>query len=225
MIGSGWTTSGVLYASGLYLYTNGAGGVTISAEGATGSINFATNSNLKGIMNNSGYLGLNEPTPTNLLHLAGVSATPSLRLASSSTGYYWDIGRENATTGDFIFNYKTPSTSSTEWVRITTLGLFGIGVTPSGTYGKLTVAGGIRTTNDTNSKLEVGRYSAANPYSYIKIGTNATSLNISNAADSVDLFYFTNTGNFRNRNKSNFPHYTYLQYQDIWLISLMAQIL
>jgi len=137
---SGWATSGVIYASGLYLYTNGAGGVTISAEGATGSINFATNSNLKGRMNNSGYLGLNEPTPTNLLHLAGASATPSLRLASTSTGYYWDIGRENATTGDFIFNYKTPSTTSTEWVRITTLGNVGIGVSPSE---KLTIYGAV----------------------------------------------------------------------------------
>jgi hypothetical protein len=193
MLGSGWTTTGVYYASGLYLYTSGAGGVTISAEGATGSINFATNNTLKGTMLNSGFLGLNEPTPTNLLHLAGASATPSLRLASTSTGYYWDIGRENATTGDFVFNYKTPSTSSTEMVRIDTAGRFGIGVTPSGTYGKLTVAGGIRTTADSGSKLEIGRYNSGNPDSYIKLGSTSNRLIISNATDAADIFYFTNT--------------------------------
>jgi hypothetical protein len=193
MLGSGFATSGGYTSNGLYIYTNRAGGITVAAE--AGTIKFVTGVTIKGTMLADGNLGLNETAPTNLLHLAGNVATPSLRLASTSTGYYWDIGRENATTGDFVFNYKTPSTSSTEWVRITTLGLFGIGVTPSGTYGKLTVAGGIRTTADSGSKLEIGRYNAGNPDSFIKLGATSNRLIISNAADSADLFYFTNTGN------------------------------
>ena len=34
-------------------------------------------------------------------------------------------------------------------------GNVGVGVAASGTYGKLTVAGGLRTTDDTSSKLEI----------------------------------------------------------------------
>lgn len=193
MLGSGFTTTGVYYANGIYLYTSGTGGVTISAESSTGVINFATNLNLKARFNKDGYLGINEATPTNLLHLADDSATPSLRLASTSTGYYWDIGRENATTGDFLFNYTNNGTFAGTFARITTAGLFGIGVTPSGTYGKLTVAGGIRTTADSGSKLEIGRYNAGNPDSYIKLGTTSNRLIISKNDDSADLFYFSNT--------------------------------
>ena len=185
------------------------GNSTYGSYGGTNALNFYTDSVSNGfawhpmpntnamVLSQAGYLGLNVGvSPTNLLHLAGASATPSLRLGSISVGYHWDIGRENATTGDFIFNYTANGTFAGTFARITTGGLFGIGVTASGTYGKLSVAGGIRTIDDNNSKLELGRYSSANPYSYLKIGTNATSLNITNAADSADLFYFTNSGRF-----------------------------
>jgi hypothetical protein len=183
------------------------GNSTYGSYGGANALNFYTDSASNGfawhpspntnamVLSQAGNLGLNVGvSPTNLLHLAGASATPSLRLGSVSVGYHWDIGRENATTGDFVFNYTANGTFVGTFARITTAGLFGIGVTASGTYGKLSVAGGIRTTNDVGSKLELGRYNADNPYSYIKLGTNATSLNISNAADSVDLFYFTNSG-------------------------------
>jgi hypothetical protein len=194
MLGGNFPTSGPYTSNGAYAFGNQAGGLTIAAE--VGTLKFVTGTTIKATMAADGNLGLNETAPTNLLHLSGVSATPSLRLASTSTGFYWDIGRENQTTGDFIFNYKTPSTSTTEWVRITTLGLFGIGVTPSGTYGKLTVAGGIRTTADSLSKLEIGRYNSGNPDSYIKLGSSSNGLVISNAADSADLFYLKNSGRF-----------------------------
>jgi hypothetical protein len=184
------------------------GNSTYGSYGGANALNFYTDSVSNGfawhpipntnamVLSQAGNLGLNVGvSPTNLLHLAGASATPSLRLGSVSTGYHWDIGRENATTGDFLFNYTANGTFAGTFARITTAGLFGIGVTASGTYGKLSVAGGIRTIDDNNSKLELGRYSAANPYSYIKLGTNATSLRISNASDGADLFYFTNGGN------------------------------
>jgi hypothetical protein len=54
-----------------------------------------------------------------LLHLAGSSATPSLRLGSTSAGFHWDIGRENASTGDFVFNCTNVSAGTTEKMRVT----------------------------------------------------------------------------------------------------------
>ena len=75
-----------------------------------------------------GNVGIGTTSPTNLLHTAGASATPSLRLGSTSAGYHWDIGRENATTGDFVFNNANGG-SSTEKVRITVGGNVGIGTT------------------------------------------------------------------------------------------------
>lgn len=71
----------------------------------------------------------------------------------------------------------------------------GIGGTPSGTYGKLSVFGGVSIKDDNNAKLEIGRYSIGAANSYIKIGTNSASLRITNAADSADLVTFTNSGN------------------------------
>jgi len=65
-----------------------------------------------------------------------------------------------------------------------------------GSYDQLSVAGGIKITDDSNSKLEIGRFNSSSATnSYIKIGSNSDSLRISNAADSVDLFTLTNSGN------------------------------
>jgi hypothetical protein len=71
----------------------------------------------KMVVTGEGNVGIGTSAPTNLLHLSGSSATPSLRLASVSEGFYWDIGRENATTGDFVFNNASGGGSS-ERVRI-----------------------------------------------------------------------------------------------------------
>jgi len=73
--------------------------------------------------------GINTNNPENLLHLVGASSTPSLRLGSSIiANYYWDIGRENATTGDFVF-INNSGGSDAERMRITTDGKVGIGTT------------------------------------------------------------------------------------------------
>ena len=71
----------------------------------------------------------------------------------------------------------------------------GIGTTtPTGTYGKLTVAGGISILNDSNAKLEIGRYSSGVSNSYIKLGANSDSLRITNNTDVADIFTITNSG-------------------------------
>jgi len=116
ILSSGFTTANNYTANGVYVYANRSGGLTLSAE--NGTIKFSTGSSIKATMLSSGFLGLNETTPTNLLHLAGSSATPSLRLASISTGYWYDIGRENATTGDFLINATYNGTSNGTLFRI-----------------------------------------------------------------------------------------------------------
>jgi hypothetical protein len=71
----------------------------------------------------------------------------------------------------------------------------GIGTdNPTGTYGKLSVAGGINILSDNNAKLEIGRYSSGASNSYIKLGSTSNSLRITNNTDTVDVFTFTNTG-------------------------------
>jgi hypothetical protein len=78
---------------------------------------------------------------------------------------------------------------------VSSSGIVGIGtITPIGTYGKLTVAGGISITNDNNAKLEIGRYSSGAPNSYIKIGSGSNSLRITDNADQYDIFTITNSG-------------------------------
>jgi hypothetical protein len=62
-----------------------------------------------------------------------------------------------------------------------------IGAATSATYNRLVVGGGISTLPDTSSKLQLGRFSAGAPSSYIKLGTSATALRITNAADTADI--------------------------------------
>jgi hypothetical protein len=76
-------------------------------------------------INSNGCVGIGVACPANLLHLIGICSTPSLRLGSASISYYWDIGRENATSGDFIFINANPTTPI-ERMRITTSGNVGI---------------------------------------------------------------------------------------------------
>jgi hypothetical protein len=92
-----------------------------------------------------------------------------------------------------LFNNSAPQTSILMTIRGN--GNVGIGEdSPSGTYGKLTVAGGIDILNDNNAKLEIGRYSSGAPNSYIKIGANSNSFRITNNTDATDLITITNAG-------------------------------
>jgi hypothetical protein len=73
----------------------------------------------------------------------------------------------------------------------------GIGTTSvSGTYEKLTVAGGISIKDNTNAKFEIGRYNTTGAQnSYIKLGANSNSLRFTNNTDTLDLMELTNSGN------------------------------
>ena len=138
-------------------------------------------------------------------------ASPTTRLTigrvdSTNEGGQIDLCRAsdnfNAWGIDVFGNTTTPSlrfvdnVASAARMVITGAGNVGIGTTsPTGTYGRLSVAGGISIFDDNNAKLEIGRYSSGAANSYIKIGTNSNSLRITNAADSADLVTFANSGN------------------------------
>jgi hypothetical protein len=93
-----------------------------------------TNDGTGGIsIDTSGKVGISTSSPANTLHIIGNTATPSLRLGSTSLTYYWDIGRENLTTGDFIFSQSIAGSVS-ERMRIDSSGNLLVG--------KTTVAGG-----------------------------------------------------------------------------------
>jgi hypothetical protein len=104
--GASLAAGGLAYATSIYNNTNTA-------------IQFGTNAIFNMTILAGGNVGINTNSPTNLLHLTGNSATPSLRLGSISVGFHWDIGRENASTGDFVFNNTNPSTGTTEKMRVT----------------------------------------------------------------------------------------------------------
>ena len=126
--------------------------------GGTDPIVFSTAGTEKMRINSCGNVGINVYCPANLLHLAGASATPSLRLGSISTGFHWDIGRENVTTGDFLFNNANGGATS-ERLRITVGGNVGIGVICAPAT-RLTVyagSGPISCTNDA-IRLQVQSY-------------------------------------------------------------------
>jgi hypothetical protein len=74
---------------------------------------------------NGTTLTLRSDTTLPTLSVLSNSATPSLRIgAQGNLAVYWQIGRDNVTTGDFIF-----STEAAERMRITNAGNVGIGVT------------------------------------------------------------------------------------------------
>jgi hypothetical protein len=72
-------------------------------------------------------LTLKSDTTVPTVSILSNSATPNLRLGSQgNTAVYWNIGRENVTTGDFLF-----STQAGEKIRFDTSGNVGIGITPT----------------------------------------------------------------------------------------------
>jgi hypothetical protein len=74
---------------------------------------------------NGTSLTLASDTTLPTLSVLSNSATPSLRIgAQGNLSVYWQIGRDNVTTGDFIF-----STEASEKVRFTNGGNVGIGIT------------------------------------------------------------------------------------------------
>lgn len=154
------------------LYINPTNTGTIGLDVASDNVRFRSD-NLEG-------------NKRQLLITMGSGTLVQLTAQGYGANYGTDLGFYTATTG---------GVNSLPGIYITSANNVGIGTgTPNGTYGKLTVAGGITIADDNNAKLEIGRYSSGVANSYIKIGTNSSSLKISNSTDSADLVSFLNTG-------------------------------
>jgi hypothetical protein len=172
---------------------------------AASAMTFATNNTERMRIDSSGNVGIGTSAPNSKLHVSfsppgsipalgsgvgGVAIGPAasygmlLGTISSGTGY---IQQQRFDTGSSVYPLALQPNG----------GDVGIGTSsPGGSYGKLTVAGGIRTVEDTSSKLELGRFSSGAPNSYIKLSPNSASLRFTNAADDTDLMVLTNTNGF-----------------------------
>jgi hypothetical protein len=143
-------------------------------------------------------VGIGTSSPSS--YLAKLAVIGNATLGQGGKFYQFDAtdftGRYmQAVTNAIVFG-KYQAGGDVEQMRIDSSGNVGIGTSsPGGTYGKLTIAGGIRTVDDTSSKLEIGRYSAGAPNSYIKLGPNSASLRFTDAGDTADLMTLTNAGN------------------------------
>jgi len=113
-----------------------------------------------------------------------------------ATNYYiGDIGGGGALDINWYGAIKL-MTAYGEVMRITSAGNVGIGTcTPTGTYGKLSVAGGISILNNNCAKLEIGRYSSSSTDSYIVMASGSTGLTFTNAGDVADVMRITTGGN------------------------------
>ena len=130
--------------------------------------------------------------PRLMLKTSGTTAECRVDFGDSGDSSRGAIGYNHS---DDALKFYTTGVAN-ERMRINSSGHLLINTTSvgGGSYDQLTVAGGIKITDDSNSKLEIGRYSSSATNSYIKIGSNSGSLRITNAADSSDLFTFTNDG-------------------------------
>jgi fibronectin-binding autotransporter adhesin len=170
---------------------------------------------------NNGNVGIGTTTPRSLFHAnSGAVSTPRgsgftkfFFTDNNASTTYFEIQTPTGSSGDILFSdgasgdygivgydHATDSmrfyTKSAINMFISGSGAVGIGTTsPSGTYGKLSVAGGIRILDDNNAKLEIGRYSSGASNSYIKLGANSNSLRITNNTDIADIFTIDNGGN------------------------------
>jgi len=124
---------------------NGTVGATTPAAGSftsvtnsgltTGRVVYTTTGGLETSSANLAYNGttltLVSDTTVPTLSVLGNSATPNLRLGSQgNTSQYWNIGRDNLTTGDFIFANQT-----SEKMRIAAGGNLLVGVTSANANG------------------------------------------------------------------------------------------
>ena len=149
---------------------------------------------------NAGSVGIGTTSPSKKLHVRSGDNEGMFMEGSSNGGHWFDFKSANSNLWSMgaqpgIMGWYNRTDNSYKMV-ISDGGNVGIGTTsPTGTYGKLTVAGGILILDDNNAKLEIGRYSSGASNSYIKLGANSNSLRVTNKNDTADIFTIENGGN------------------------------
>jgi hypothetical protein len=165
-----------------YIEGNSAGGMSFGT-GAGAAICLTLASNGQATFTNSVLVKKN----------GSDSANDALALVNAAGDRYfnWQLDSSGNLAG-----WRYSGSSFNQWLSVNySNGNVGINTTATtGTYGKLSVAGGISILNDNNAKLEIGRYSSGIQNSYIKIGSNSNSLRITNSTDVADVFIFNNNG-------------------------------
>ena len=180
---------------------NGIGGISMIRQSATarsGSL-FMAGINSSGdpgngitIMGN-GNVGIGTTSPVEKFQVDG---NILIGEGFSTNQYYSQLSLTKTGNGILRINVARAGVGSGTLSLMDSGGNVGIGTTsPTGTYGQLTVAGGVSILNDSNAKLEIGRYSVGTPNSYIKLAANSESLRITNNTDAADIFTLTNAGN------------------------------
>jgi hypothetical protein len=176
------SSTGNIKSEGVLQWNNGIGALSYGG----GSITMETNTATPILLRTNGTTAITISTgqtvtlSDNLVFSKGVD--PKI---SSGTGIGLNIDGEAL----YLNRY-----SQSNIVMVQNGGNVGIGGSPSGTYGTLSVFGGISIKDNNNAKLEIGRYSSGVSNSYIKLGANSNSLRFTNNTDVADILELTNSG-------------------------------
>jgi hypothetical protein len=181
-----------------FVKTGGTSAQFLKADGSVDSSTYVSSSAL------ASYLPLAGGTLTGMLNGKTFIFTTSTNSApagivenlgsTDAHGLYVNIGSSSTGFGFRVDKNGSPLFTVANSGAATFSSSVGISGSPSGTYGTLSVFGGISIKNDNNAKLEIGRYSTGAPNSYIKLGASSGALNITNNTDTADIFTFINAG-------------------------------
>jgi hypothetical protein len=186
------------------LLTGTRGGFLSSGSNNTFAINHSSGSGIALNINKAGngeglYVNKTSGSGNAATIIGTLNATTLVKSGGTSSQFLMADGSVNTNvlaSGAYLPLSGGTLTGALNGTSATFSSTLGVGGASSGTYGTLSVFGGISIKNDSNAKLEIGRYNSSGAQnSYIKLGTNSNSLRITNNTDDADLLELTNSGN------------------------------